>query len=229
MNSFLGEETYSPEHQLTDAPTFIVDPIDGTTNFVHGFPNSCISLGFAIDRRPVVGVVYNPVTNTLYSAIEGRGAYLNRTQRLPLKGEDELEPLRGLDNALVALEWGSERSGNNWETKVNTFTSLAGSREQGGAMVHSIRSLGSAALNLCGVAAGYLDLYWEGGGWPWDVCAGWLIVREAGGIILGGNPGDWEPRLDGRTCLAIRASPGGQGQKELAEELWSHVKGRLEY
>lgn len=225
---FHGEETYDPARPLTDEPTFIVDPIDGTTNFVHGFPFACVSLGFAIGRKPVVGVVFNPSSQTLYSAIRGHGAYLNRTTKLPLKGAD-LEPLRGLDNALIAVEWGSERSGPNFETKVHTFEMLAKSKADGGAMVHSMRSMGSAALNMCAVAAGSLDLYWEGGCWEWDVCAGWLILSEAGGIVVGGNPGDWEPRLDGRAYLAIRPSSNGAGQKEIAEEFWSQIQGRLEY
>lgn len=238
MSSFHGEETYSPSHPLTNKPTFIVDPIDGTVNFVHGFPSSCISLGFAINRQPVVGVVYNPFTTTLYSAIRGCGAFRNRTTRLPLQqnensndqtGRRELEPLNGLDKALIALEWGSERSGSNWDTKIATFASLAKTRESGGAMVHGIRSLGSAALNICAVAEGSVDLYWEGGCWAWDVCAAWVVLAEAGGIMAGGNKGDWEPAIDGRAYLAVRPSPGGQGQKEIVEELWSHVHGRLEY
>ncbi|OAT14095.1 myo-inositol-1(or 4)-monophosphatase [Blastomyces gilchristii SLH14081] len=225
---FMGEETYHPSSPLTDAPTFIVDPIDGTVNFVHGFPNSCISLGLAIRKRPVVGVVLNPATNTLYSAIAGRGAFLNRTTRLPLKGP-ALEPLRGLSNALISVEWGSDRAGRNWETKLRTFERLGKSREAGGAMVHSMRCLGSAALNMCAVAAGVLDLYWEGGCWAWDVCAGWVIVTEAGGMVVDGNPGGWEGAVDGRKYLAVRASPGGEGQREIIEELWGHMVGTFDY
>ncbi|KAJ9213255.1 hypothetical protein DTO166G4_5062 [Paecilomyces variotii] len=225
---FHGEETYDPAHPLTDAPTFIVDPIDGTTNFVHGFPSVCISLGFAIKRTPAVGVVFNPFTQTLYSAIRGKGAYLNKTTKLPLKGAN-IEPLQGLSNSLIAVEWGSDRSGQNFETKVRTFEQLGKSREEGGAMVHSMRSLGSAALNLCSVAAGTLELYWEGGCWAWDVCAGWVILSEAGGIMVDGNPGEWTAKLDSRRYLAVRGSPNGEGQKELVEEFWSHVQGRMDY
>ncbi|KAI1970234.1 hypothetical protein LOZ53_003775 [Ophidiomyces ophidiicola] len=225
---FLGEETYQPGMRLTNAPTFVVDPIDGTVNFVHGFPNACISLGFAIDRQPVVGVVFNPFTNMLYSAIRGQGAFLNRTTRLPLKG-DAIEPLKGLSNALVGVEWGSDRSGQNWDTKIRTFEMLGKTREEGGAMVHSMRSMGSAALNLCAVAAGFMDLYWEGGCWAWDVCAGWVILTEAGGIMVDGNPGGWKAEVDGRQYLAIRASKNGEGQRETATEFWGFVKGRFSY
>ena len=224
----MGEETYTPGTRLTDAPTFIVDPIDGTVNFVHSFPNACISLGFAVNRRPVVGVVYNPFTKTLYSAIEGKGAYLNQKQKLPLKGE-RVEPLKDLSHALIGVEWGSDRSGQNWDTKFRTFEKLAKTKETGGAMVHSMRSMGSAALNLCAVAAGVLDLYWEGGCWAWDVCAGWVILTEAGGMVVGGNPGEWDGQIDGRKYLAVRGSPRGEGQKEIIEELWSNIQGRFDY
>jgi myo-inositol-1(or 4)-monophosphatase len=223
---FHGEETYDPAHPLTDAPTFIVDPIDGTVNFVHGFPCACVSLGFAVGRVPTVGVVYNPSTKSLYSAIRGKGAFLNRETRLPLRGDD-VEPLSGLANALIAIEWGSDRSGQNWETKIRTFEKLGQSKENGGAMVRSMRSMGSAALNLCAVAEGTLDLYWEGGCWEWDVCAGWVILAEAGGIMVDGNPVGWETRLDGRKYMAVRGAPAGQ--KEIVEEFWSYIQGKLIY
>lgn len=126
----------------------------------------------------------------------------------------------------MAVEWGNERSGNNWTVKTKTFEALAGSKEEGGAMVHSLRSLGSAALNLCAVASGTMDVYWEGGCWAWDVAAGWVIVKEAGGRVVGGNKGEWEPKVDGRRYMAVR---GGEGQDAIIEEFWSHVKGTLEY
>lgn len=122
----------------------------------------------------MVGVVYNPFTDTLYSAISGHGAFKTSSafrspsptptpnttrQRLPLRSE----PLTRLNQALIALEWGSDRSGHNYRLKVDTFRSLCADESEGGAMVHSARSLGSAALNMCGVAEGGLDAYWEGG------------------------------------------------------------------
>ena len=192
-----------------------------------------ISLAFVDNLIPQVGVVYNPFTGELYHAIKGKGAFLTspivgtadeRTRKLPFR--DPPEALNGLNQALVAVEWGNEREGNNWDVKTRTFAALAGSTGSGGAMVHSLRSLGSAALNLCAVASGTLDIYWEGGCWAWDVAAGWVILIEAGGIIVGGNNGEWEPQVDGRRYLAIR---GGEGQKELVKEFWGCVKGRLEY
>ncbi|KAF2792596.1 inositol monophosphatase [Melanomma pulvis-pyrius CBS 109.77] len=217
---FMGEETYKPGDVLTPAPTFICDPIDGTTNFVHRHPYVSISLGLSVSLVPTIGVVYNPFTSTLYSAILGRGAFLNRTTPLPLHPPT---PINGLSNCLVAVEWGSDRSGNDFAVKHQTFAKLAARKEDGGGMVHSLRSLGSAALNLCEVARGGVDIYWEAGCWAWDVCAGWVILKEAGGIIVDANPGNWEPRVEGRRYLAVR---GGEGQREVVEELWGLVQGR---
>ncbi|ERF76675.1 hypothetical protein EPUS_02214 [Endocarpon pusillum Z07020] len=229
---FLGEETYEPGMHLTHHPTFICDPIDGTTNFVHQYPYVSISLGFACNKEPVVGVVYNPFTGQLYTGVKGEGSYLTNTtsgerQRLPLK--TPLEPLGRLSDTLVAIEWGSDREGPNYENKVQTFGNLGRSKEHGGAMVHSLRSFGSAALNLCGVASGSLDLYWEGGAWAWDFCAGWVILKEAGGMIVDANPGRWEIPVDHRMVLAVRPSPDGQGQREVVEEFWSFVVGKMDY
>jgi myo-inositol-1(or 4)-monophosphatase len=191
---------------------------------VHRYPYVSISLGLAINLTPVIGIVYNPFTTALYTAIKGQGAYLNQTQRLPLTGSSP-PPLDGLSNCLVAVEWGSDRSGNDFAVKSKTFNRLAATREEGGGMVHGLRSFGSAALNLCGVASGGLDVYWEAGCWAWDVCAGWVILSEAGGKVVDANPGDWEPRIDGRRYLAVR---GGEGQKEVIEEFWGLVEGRFE-
>ncbi|KAH0563141.1 hypothetical protein GP486_002296 [Trichoglossum hirsutum] len=157
--------------------------------------------------------------------IRGQGSYRNLTTRLPLNPSPE--PLTGLDKALAAVEWGQDRSGPNYEVKWRTFLKLVSAKELDGAMVHGQRMFGSAALNLCAVAAGQLDVYWEGGPWAWDFAAGKLILEEAGGMFVGGNPGDWEPALDGRTVLAVRGAPSGQ--KQLIEEFWSYVVGRFAY
>jgi len=222
----MGEETYKPGDTLTSAPTFIVDPIDGTTNFVHSYPYVSISLAFAIDKTPQVGIVYNPFTSSLYSAIKGHGAYLtdatHNRERLPLRQPERFD---GLDKCLVAVEWGSEREGNDYKVKVDTFRRLCAKKDDGGAMVHGIRSFGSAALNLCAVAAGSIDVYWEAGCWAWDVCAGWVVLEETGGRVVDANRGLWSPAVDGRRYLAVR---GGEGQKDIIEEFWSHVEGTIE-
>ncbi|KAI4263191.1 MAG: hypothetical protein L6R42_001658, partial [Xanthoria sp. 1 TBL-2021] len=236
---FLGEET-ATSGRLTASPTFVVDPIDGTTNFVHAHPYISISLAFVRNFKPEVGVVYNPFTQDLYTAIKGQGAYLTapkvptsfpvagqnvestyERRKLPLRSPPP--PLPDLSHALVAVEYGNERSGNNWESKIGTFNALGRAKtENGGAMVQSVRSLGSAALNCCSVARGDIDVYWEGGCWAWDVAAGWIIVEEAGGMMVGGNQGEWEPKVDGRRYLVLRAGAG----KEVVEEFWSKTQAR---
>ncbi|KIW32461.1 uncharacterized protein PV07_04007 [Cladophialophora immunda] len=238
--SFMGEETYVPGNKLGPEPTFIVDPIDGTTNFVHGWPYVSVSLGFAVGRVPTVGVVFNPFTRKLYHGIKGQGSFL-RIMRDDGKasghgGDEDAEtklPLRypsgvaGLDECVVAIEYGSDRSGANWRTKIDTWAALGASKDEGGAMVHSARALGSAALNLCAVAEGSIDVYWEGGCWAWDVCAGWVVLTEAGGRVVDGNPGAWDIPVDHRKYLAVRAAE--TGQTELVQEFWGFIKGRMEY
>ncbi|KAF7846271.1 hypothetical protein BT93_L4725 [Corymbia citriodora subsp. variegata] len=235
--SFMGEETYKPGTPLGPEPTFICDPIDGTTNFVHGYPYVSISLGFAINREPVVGVVFNPFTGVMYAGVKGRGAFkmtnerddtggwgCKRNEDMPTRAP---KPLTGLNGTVVIVEWGSDRSGSNWKSKIATWDNLGRSKEEGGAMVHSGRSLGSAALNLCAVAEGNVDAYWEGGCWAWDVCAGWVILKEAGGMIVDGNPGTWDIPVTHRKYLAVRGA--SSGQKECIEEFWSHVVGDMVY
>lgn len=134
---FMGEETYKPGDELTDDPTFVVDPIDGTNNFFHGHPYVCISLGLAVEKKPAIGVVYNPYTKTLYTGMKGKGSYVTdatrQNVRLPLR---KPEPLKDLTHCLIAVEWGSDRDGNDYDVKCNTFRKLAASKETGGAMVH---------------------------------------------------------------------------------------------
>ncbi|KAK0714860.1 hypothetical protein B0H67DRAFT_489594 [Lasiosphaeris hirsuta] len=245
--AFVGEETYvAGVTTVTDAPTFIVDPIDGTTNFVHSFPNACVSLGFTLHRRPAVGVVYNPFQDLLFTGIRGSGSYMQRNASLspgsgqgprlalPLAGQGTVEggrtgpPLGDLSTALIAVEWGSQRDGENFEIKARVFRALTASKENGGSMVHSLRSLGSAALNLCACAAGQVDIYWEGGCYAWDVAAGWCILNEAGGRMVSGNPGEWDPAVDSRVYLAVRGA--SEGQKELVKEFWGVIgEGKMVY
>jgi myo-inositol-1(or 4)-monophosphatase len=121
--------------------------------------------------------------------------------------------------------------------KSNTFVRLTRSHEENGAMVHSLRSFGSAALNLCGVASGGLDAYWEAGCWAWDVCAGWCILAEAGGVLVGANPEEWMASLEGRRYFAVRGdgvekeNNGGleisPGQSQFIEEFWGFVEGKF--
>jgi fructose-1,6-bisphosphatase/inositol monophosphatase family enzyme len=143
---------------------------DGTTNFVHGYPYACISIGLVDQRIPVLGVIYNPFLEHLYRGMRGAGSFLHtRTdtntnteigapQRLPL-APASARPLPSLAGALIAVEWGSDRAQDPIRRKADSFSRLAAAPPHG-VMAHSLRSVGSAALNIALVAQGALDMYW---------------------------------------------------------------------
>jgi myo-inositol-1(or 4)-monophosphatase len=142
---------------------------DGTTNFVHGFPYACISLGLIDQRVSVLGVIYNPFLEHLYTGVRGAGSFLHTRispttssltppQRLPL-APASARPLPALAGALLAVEWGSDRAREPIRSKSDSFSRLAGAPPYG-VMAHSLRSVGSAALNFALVAQGALDMYW---------------------------------------------------------------------
>jgi myo-inositol-1(or 4)-monophosphatase len=219
---FLGEETYKHGTMLADSPTFICDPIDGTLNFSKSFPNCAISLALTLDKKPVIGVVYNPFRGDLYTAIKNQGAFLTKTAtgatyKLPLQPVPA--PMPSLRSCLVAVEYGNQRKGPNWALRSDVHKKLLTDKEEGGAFCKSVRSNGSAALDFCYVAQGILDCYWEGGVWVWDVAGGWAILEEAGGIVASANPGDWDPTVEGRLYFAVRHAKRDE-QKAVVEELW---------
>ncbi len=222
---FIGEETSKKGKKLTDNPTFICDPIDGTLNFTNGVANFAISLALTIEKKAVVGVVYNPLRGDLFTAIKGQGAYLTKVSgdryRLPMR----TAPLTGLDKCLVAIEWGNQRKGPNWALRTSVHNALLTSKEEGGAMCKSVRSNGSAALDFCYVAQGVIDCFWEGGVYIWDVAAGWIILEEAGGIVASANPGDWNPTLEGRLYFAVRHAKRPE-QTAIVKDLWKHMGNR---
>ncbi|KAJ8759774.1 hypothetical protein K2173_009875 [Erythroxylum novogranatense] len=180
-HKFIGEETTAAygTTELTDEPTWIVDPLDGTTNFVHGFPFVCISIGLTIGKIPKVGVVYNPIMDELFTSIHGKGAFLNGN---PIKVSSQTELLK----SLLATEVGTKRDKPTVDATTNRINSLL-------FKVRSLRMSGSCALNLCGIASGRLDLFYETGyGGPWDVAAGALIVTEAGGLVYDPSGKDFD-------------------------------------
>ncbi|KAM0425412.1 hypothetical protein ACHAPT_009469 [Fusarium lateritium] len=221
--NFVGEESYKAgDSDITNGPTFVVDPIDGTSNFVHGFPAVCVSIGLVIDRQPVLGVVYNPFYNEIWSAVKGHGAFTSRgggsMQRLPLNSTN----IEGLTTACIGIEWGSDREGPNFDLNLHVFTTLTRTKSTGGRFVNSLRCTGSAATTICRVAAGQQEAFWECGGWPWDVAAAWCILTEAGGLMVDGHPGNWTPEIDNRRYLAVRPAEGGQ--RDLVEAFWAVIR-----
>eukprot|EP01100_Stratorugosa_tubuloviscum_P008237 TRINITY_DN342_c0_g2_i1.p1 TRINITY_DN342_c0_g2~~TRINITY_DN342_c0_g2_i1.p1 ORF type:complete len:288 (+),score=168.57 TRINITY_DN342_c0_g2_i1:57-920(+) len=171
----IGEESVSDGAPciFTDQPTWIIDPLDGTTNFVHRFPFVAPSICFSINKEPVIGVVYGCILNEMFTAIKGRGAFLN-DERISVSKREKLS------EAIVGTEFGSSREEPRMTTLVKNMYKLAAPP----ICVHSIRALGSAALNLCYVARGALDIYYEFGPHIWDYSAGHVILTEAGGVTL---------------------------------------------
>jgi len=178
---FLGEESIAAgeiKYELTDSPTWIVDPIDGTTNFVHGLPLICISIALAIQKEVVVGVIFNPMLDELFVGVKGGGATLNE-RRIQTSSQTELKHL------LIATGFPTDRAKPKIDFIMQNLRSVIDN-------IRDLRRLGSAALDLCGVACGRLDGYFEYTIHIWDIAAGVLILKEAGGVVLdpSGDPLD---------------------------------------
>jgi len=166
-DAYLGEET-GASGDATKHGRWIVDPLDGTTNYVHGY--RCFSVSIAFEREGLVqlGVVYDPMADELYRARRGQGAFCNDAA---LRVTDARE----LIDALLVTGFPPQRS-DEPPTNLRAFADLM-------QLAQAIRRDGSAALDLCYVAAGRVDGFWETGLHAWDVAAGTLIVEEAGGRV----------------------------------------------
>lgn len=223
---FVGEESYvKGVTKITDDPTFIIDPIDGTTNFVHDFPFSCTSLGMTLNKEPVVGVIYNPHLDLLVTASRGNGVKLNGK---PFDYGAKVNSMGSLqlNKSIVGLQPGSAREGSNFKCKTSTYQNLL---SVDGGFIHGSRNLGSSAMTMAYIALGSLDAYWDGGCYAWDVCAGWCILKETGGRVVGANPEEWNVEVDNRSYLAIRGSHSIEEQEKYIKDFWSCVVGRLRY
>lgn len=171
--------------KLTKAPTWVIDPIDGTTNFVYGLALSCVSIGFCEGGVPVVGVVYDPYSDELFVAAQGEGAYLNG-RRIQVDNAEKLS------EAMVLFELGYVRSPEGVDRMLGGVRALM----LGG--VRANRFIGSAVLCLAWVACGRASAYYTGvageGGKPWDFAAGAVIAKEAGAHLcsMSGGPFDIE-------------------------------------
>ena len=185
-HAFIGEESSftgpggGPPNgplELSDTPTWIIDPLDGTTNFVHGYPLVTVSIGLAVGKKLVLGVVYNPLMDELCSAVTGRGTHLNGRRV-------HVGTATGVTTALVCNNIGASRNPEVNATATRRLLALLQ------ANIRGLRNSGSAAQNMMHVACGRLDAYFEDGfGGPWDVAAGHVLIEEAGGICahhLGG-------------------------------------------
>lgn len=176
-HDFLGEEDDASTSSNNDSPyRWIVDPLDGTTNYVHGLPYFCVSVAVEHLGEVVAGTVYDPVHDDCYRAGVGQGAYRG-AQRI------HVSDVRPLCDALVVTGFGPRPDRDSAE--VRQFLTMLDACQ-------AVRRMGAAALNMCHLAAGHLDAYWASSVKTWDVAAGLLIIREAGGLVTGLEGADFD-------------------------------------
>jgi myo-inositol-1(or 4)-monophosphatase len=169
---FPGHSVLAEESGLTDGNVehmWYIDPLDGTVNYAHGIPFFCVSIAYAHRGQVLFGTVFDPMRNEMYSAERGQGAWLNGQRRLRSSQQSEMQ------QSLLVTGFPYDA----WNTKHDNF----GNFVKFAKMTQGVRRLGSAALDLCYVAAGRFEGYWEISLKPWDVAAGGLIAEEAGAKV----------------------------------------------
>jgi len=198
-HAFLGEETGKTGMPESGNIRWIIDPIDGTLNFCRSIPYFCVSIAAECDGTILCGVILNPVTDELFTASRGGGAFLNG-QRI------HVSPTKGLRNTVMAI-------GFPFNTEGDPGHCLSYFAELGSRGVQLLR-MGSTALNLAYVAAGRFDGFFETSSFPWDVAAGVLLVREAGGVVSSMDAGDF--RLADKGIVATN--------KRIQEDIFSVIR-----
>lgn len=178
-HDFWGEE--GPRLQRHSPYVWIVDPLDGTKNFAHGYPHFAVSIALEAEGQVHLGVVHDPVRDETFTAVRGRGAWLNERKI-------EVSPTESLERALLVTGFGAAA-----EVDYDIFLALEKPTE-------GVRRDGSAALNLSYVACGRLDGQFQLNLWPWDMAAGALLVEEAGGMVTDYAGGPYD--LRGRELVA---------------------------
>ena len=184
-HGILAEESGNAHGAKDSDYVWIIDPLDGTTNFIHGFPVYCVSIALAVNGKVEQAVVYDPTRNDLFTATKGRGAFLN-DRRIRVSKRTRLE------ECLISTGF-PFRPGDNFKNYMNMMADVM-QRTAG------MRRPGAAALDLAYVAAGFTDGFFETGLKPWDVAAGSLLVTEAGGLI--GNFTGEADFMDHQECMA---------------------------
>ena len=184
---FVGEENAS--NGPLNGDIWILDPVDGTSNLIHDYKYSCVSLALVRDGKPELGMVYNPFTEEMFSAIRGQGAFLN--------GEaihvTDVVNMQFANISFGVAPGDRDKAQEVFKVALEVYRKC-----------HDLRRMGSAALELCYVAAGRQDGYYEFGLKPWDIAAGALIVREAGGIVK--TPYGEAVSFDGGQCVVAAGS-----------------------
>jgi myo-inositol-1(or 4)-monophosphatase len=185
--SFLMEESGATGNAEAEG-RWIVDPLDGTSNFLHGIPQWCISIALEFEKEIVAGVVYDPVKNEMFAAERGQGAYMNaRRLRVSNRGD--------MNDAMIAtgIPFGNRAGKDIYMQQLDAFMQRG----------IAIRRQGSAALDMAYTAAGRYEGFWELQLYPWDVAAGCLLVTEAGGFVSEVNGGP--NAVHGGSILAANA------------------------
>lgn len=170
--SFPGHSILTEESGQLDGASehlWIIDPLDGTVNYAHGVPTFCVSIAYAHQGQVLLGAIYDPLRNELFTAERGQGAWLNGSRRLHVSQAAELQ------RSLLVTGFPYD----SWNAKRDNFVYFVKLAK----LTQGVRRLGSAALDLCYVAAGRFDGYWELSLKPWDVAAGGLIAAEAGALV----------------------------------------------
>ncbi|XP_050182154.1 LOW QUALITY PROTEIN: inositol monophosphatase 2 [Myiozetetes cayanensis] len=193
---FIAEESTAAGSKcvLTDSPTWIIDPVDGTCNFVHRFPTVAVSIGFAVNKELEFGVIYHCTEERLYTGRRGQGAFCN-DKRLQVSKETDIS------KALILTEIGPKRDPATLKLFLGNIERLLKAR------AHGVRVIGSSTLALCHLASGAADAYYQFGLHCWDLAAATVIIREAGGTVIDTSGGP----LDLMSCRVIAA-----GTREMA-------------
>ncbi len=173
----ISEETFNTVSELSNKATWIIDPIDGTTNFVHGNPAVAVSIGLTFNKQCILGVIVLPMYKETYVAIKGQGAYktdIHHDQPFKISVSSNVT----LDTSLLSSNFPYARSDEALNPVLSRYNMLLRTGVRG------IRGSGSACVNLVQVACGALEGYYENGLQSWDMAAGKVIVEEAGGVVL---------------------------------------------
>lgn len=213
-HKIIAEESYSAsgatDYNLTDEPTWCIDPLDGTSNFVHTIPFVCVSIGLIINKKSQVAVVHNPIIGETFHAIHGQGSFLNG-QRLKSSTTTDIT------QSCLLTECGYDRVPTGVTLMLENLRNFLHER------VRAVRMLGSCALNMSYVAAGRAEMYYEGkdgkaGPKPWDFAAGMLIASEAGALVSDVDGSEFT-LYNGRVLVTANASIQRQAVDLLAQYL----------
>ncbi|XP_055854656.1 uncharacterized protein LOC129918252 [Episyrphus balteatus] len=193
-HKFVAEEESSKNNAtapLTDAPTWIIDPIDGTSNFIKMLPHTCVSIGLAINKEIVLGIVNNPVLNNLYWAVKGKGAFRN--------GEKiSVSDCQQVKDANIAYEVSLLHVLDICDKHIKRMYHL-------GSGARRMLSYGTVVESMCYVASGNLDAYHIEDMYPWDCAAGYLLIREAGGVVYHPYGGDFQIMKPDLVCAGTES------------------------